>query len=345
MNFLKLKKLKPGDKIAIVSPSFAAPGRWPDVYELSKKRMRDIFKLEPVEFPATKKIGSSKEERISDLIAAFENPEIKAVMASLGGDDQVTYIKNLPAEPFKNNAKPFFGFSDNTHFINHLWLNNIPSYYGANLFTEFGIQGEMDELTIRFLKKAFFNEGEIELKASNLFNDIGLDWGDPATFSMKRRYQENEGWYWNGSEDAEGVLWGGCLESIDEILRHNIQIPSLSQFSNVILAIETCEEIPSSNYVKRVLRALGERGILEKTKGVIVGRPKAWEFDKQNNDADKIIYKENQRRTVFDIIRKYNATIPIVQNIDFGHTAPQICLPFGRNIRFDSLMRKIFVEF
>ncbi len=105
------KKLKKGDQIAIVSPSFAAPGRWPHVYELALQRMRDVFQLEPVEFSATKKLGASKEERAADLIAAFANPKIKAVMASLGGDDQVTYARHLPPTPFQNNPKPFFGYS------------------------------------------------------------------------------------------------------------------------------------------------------------------------------------------------------------------------------------------
>src|SRR5437868_3614406 len=94
-----LPKLHKGDKVAILSPSFAAPGVWPHVYELGLKRLREEFGLEPVEFPTTKKVGASKEERAKDLIDAFKNPDIKGVVASIGGDDQVTYIKNLPAEP------------------------------------------------------------------------------------------------------------------------------------------------------------------------------------------------------------------------------------------------------
>lgn len=87
MDFINLNKLKKGDKVAILSPSFAAPGKWPQVYELGLKRLREIFELEPVEFPATKKIGASKDERSKDLVDTFENKEIKAVIASLGGDD------------------------------------------------------------------------------------------------------------------------------------------------------------------------------------------------------------------------------------------------------------------
>ena len=71
MEFTKLPKLTKGDKVAILSPSFAAPGRWPHVYELGLKRIREVFELEPVEFPTTKKVGASKEERAKDLMDAF----------------------------------------------------------------------------------------------------------------------------------------------------------------------------------------------------------------------------------------------------------------------------------
>ena len=342
---MKLQKLKKGDKVAILSPSFAAPGKWPDVYELGLSRLRDVFGLEPVEFPYTKKIRATGEERSKDLISAFENSEIKAVIASLGGDDQVTYIKNLPKEPFVNNPKPFFGYSDNTHFINHLWLSGIPAYYGGSLFTEFAMQGDMNDLTIKYLKYALFEEGEFELDQSKEFNDIGLNWNDSSLLNTRRRYQKNDGWYWDGEKDGEGILWGGCLESIDELLRHGIEIPSISDFKNIILFFETSEEIPSSDYVRRVLRALGEREILANIKGLLVGRPKAWEFDKQNTDEEKEKYKMVQRESVLEIVRKYNKNIPIVQNLDFGHTAPQICLPSRGHTRILSKDKKIHCTF
>ncbi len=345
MNFKKLPKLKPGDKVAILSPSFAAPGRWPHMYELGLKRLREVFELEPVEFPTTKKIGASKAERTQDLIDAFENKEIKAIISSLGGDDQVTYIKNLPAKPFIDNPKPYFGFSDNSHFENFLWLNGIPSFYGGALFTEFAMQKRMDEFTIKYLRKALFEEGEHELIASPIYNDMGLSWDDEKLMDQERIYEKNDGWIWDGLSSADGVTWGGCIESIDEMLRHGSETPKLEDFDNVILFTESSEEIPSSNYVFRVYRALGERGILGRVKGVLVGRAKAWEFDKQYTSEEKKIYREQQQEAIIKAVRMYNPLIPIIQNMDFGHTAPQICLPNGSKIRIDGEHKKIFVNF
>jgi muramoyltetrapeptide carboxypeptidase LdcA involved in peptidoglycan recycling len=215
-----LPRLQEGDKVAVLSPSFAAPGKFPDVYELGLKRLREVFKLEPVEFPTTRKLGATSDERAKDLISAFENSDIKAVIATIGGDDQITYVKNLPQQPFIANPKPFFGFSDNTHFENFLWLNGVPSYYGGSLFTQFAMQTRMDDFTVQYLRHAFFDTGEYELSASSQYNDIGLDWSNPSNLEKERIYEKNDGWCWDGAINAEGISWGGCVESIDEILRH-----------------------------------------------------------------------------------------------------------------------------
>ncbi len=345
LNFKKLPKLKPGNKVAILSPSFAAPGRWPDVYQLGLQRVRDVFGLEPVEFPATAKIGASAEERSRDLIAAFEDPSIKGVITSLGGNDQVTYVKNLPKEPFMNNPKPFFGFSDNTHFENHLWQCGVPSYYGGALFTQIAMQGQMDDMTMTYLRHAMFDDGEFELVASKLYNDIGLTWNDPENLNKRRVRESNAGWLWDGTEDVAGITWGGCVESIDEILRHGVAIPELEDFQQIILFTETSEEMPSADYVRRVYRALGERGILERVQAVLVGRPKAWEFDKPYTTEQKAAYRQAQAATIVDTVRHYNQTVPIIQNIDFGHTDPQICLPNGRTVRVLSSQKKLFAQF
>jgi len=345
MEFVDLPKPKQGDKVAILSPSFAASGRWPHVHELGLQRIREVFELEPVEYPATRKLDATNDERAADLIAAFSDKEIKAVITTLGGDHQITYVKNLPEDPFRSNPKPFFGYSDNSQFANFLWHLGIPSYSGGALFTEFAMQKEMDELTVKYLKKALFERGPEELEASPVFNDIGLNWDDPSNLTKERRYQENEGWHWDGGQSTTGITWGGCLESVDEMLRHGAPIPSLSQFESVVLFFETCEEISPAHYVSRFFRALGERGILSKVQGVLMGRPKAWEIGNEKSDEEKVAYKQEQRETVLGMVRHYNQTIPVVQNLDFGHTAPQICLPYGREATLNSSDRKITVEF
>lgn len=343
--FVIPSKLKRGDKVAILSPSFAAPGRFPHVYELGVKRLREQFGLEAVAFPTTAKLGASGDERAADLVAAFEDPTIKGIITSLGGNDQVTYIKHLSPEPFVRNPKPVFGYSDNTHLENFLWLHAIPSFYGGALFTQFAMEGKIDDFTLKYLNIALFETGEHELESSSVFSDMGLDWNDPANLEKFETFLPNDGWHWDGEINAEGVSWGGCLESIDELLRHDIAIPPLSDFENIILFTETSEEMPSAEQVFRVYRALGERGVLARVKGVLVGRPKAWEFGNEHDDAWQIAHRAEQRETILKVIRTYNPTVPIIQNMDFGHTSPQIPLPYGGRIRIDGKAKKIFATF
>ncbi|MBP6881475.1 MAG: LD-carboxypeptidase [Candidatus Pacebacteria bacterium] len=342
---VKIPKLKKGDRVAIVSPSFAAPAVWPHVHELGLKRIREVFGLEPVEYPATEKLDATVTEKAADLIAAFSDPSIKAVISTLGGDIQVTYIKNLPKEPFVNNPKPFFGFSDCTHLSNFLFLNEIPSFYGAALFTQFAHQKEMNPYTVKYIQHALFDEGEFELLPSEAFNDIGLNWSDPSLLNGSRVYEPNEGWTWDGNRKAEGLLWGGCVESVDEMLRHGVAIPSLAQFESIVLMMETSEDIPSADYVMRFFRALGERGILERVKGVCVGRAKAQEFHMLRSPEERAAYRREQQEVVLKTVRSYNSEIPVVQNMDFGHTEPQIPMPYGNMVRIDPTEKRIFATF
>jgi muramoyltetrapeptide carboxypeptidase LdcA involved in peptidoglycan recycling len=239
----------------------------------------------------------------------------------------------------------FLGYSDSTNFMNFLWLNGIPSYYGGSVMTQLAMQQQMDDYTIKYMKHALFDDGEFEIIQSKAFNEIGLDWGDESNLQKHRYYEPNQGWFWSGECDVQGISWGGCLESIDEILRHGNAIPALEQFENVILMIETCEEISSATFVFRVFRALGERGILGRIKALLVGRAKAWEFDKPFSEGERNAHRQKQMETIVECVRMFGKAAPIVQNIDFGHTDPQIAFPYGATVRVLSSSKQIFAKF
>jgi len=339
MQFAKLPKLQPGDSVGIVSPSFVAPAVFPMEYELGLSRLREQFGLNPIELPHVKDGNASNEDKMSDLIQAFEDPKIKAVITTIGGDHQIEYVHKLPAEPFRDNPQPFFGYSDNTHLCNFLFMNGVPSFYGGCIYTEYAMQWSMHPVTERYTRTALFSGGKQTLEASSDFNDEDLGWGAKENLTRHRRYQPSEGWYWDGERDGRGLLWGGCVESIDEILRHGRAIPSLKDFEEIVLFLETSEELPSAAYVSRVIRAFGERGILSRVQGVLMGRPKAWSFEKNSSDEEKVAYKATQRDAVLNTIRKYNPTVSVVQNMDFGHTSPSLCLPYGGEVEISAASR------
>lgn len=88
-------KASVGDKVAVLSPSFAAPGAAPAVHEQAMHRLATATGLVPVEFPTTRQLGAPSIARAQDLNAAFADPSIRAVLATIGGEDQITVIPHL----------------------------------------------------------------------------------------------------------------------------------------------------------------------------------------------------------------------------------------------------------
>lgn len=343
--FITLAKLKPGDQVAVLSPSAGPPGLFPWVQDLGLKRMRDELNLIPKEYPTTRTMDAPLADRARDVMAAFSDPDNHAVFASIGGQDQVQLLKLLDANVLRQNPKPFFGYSDNTHLHLFLWNLGIPSYYGGSIMTEFAFQNGLPELTLQTLRQALFTGDEMELTASDSYNDIGLSWSDQANLSRKRVFEPNEGHIWSGTADASGVLWGGCVESLIAQMTTGIYLPSDADLDGTILLLETAEDIPEPWIIEYLLTGFGERGWLRRFNGILVGRPKAWEYDKPLTAEQKAAYKREQQDTVQQTVRRYNKTIPIVQNVDFGHTAPQAIMPLGKTARLVSSNQKIYLQF
>lgn len=343
--FVKLNKLKPGDQVAVISPSNGLPQLFPHPFELGLQRLQDIFGLIPKEYPTTRIMGAPLKDRARDVMNAFADPNNKAVFTSIGGEDQLQLIKYLDPQVFSANPKPFIGYSDNTHLHNFLWNLGMPSYYGGAIMTNFGMNVEMFPMTVASIKNALFVGDEYEVKASELYNDIGLDWSEKSNLEIPRTMEKNDDLYWDGEGVVEGRLWGGCVESLIFQSTAGKYLPKDNDLDGVVLFIETAEDIPEPWIVAYLLRGFGERGWFEKIKAVIVGRPKAWDFSKQNSPEQKAKYRKEQREEIVASIRQYNATIPIIQNLDFGHSDPQILLPSGGTIKIDSHKKTITLVF
>ena len=344
--FIDVPKPKPGDQVAVLSPSVALPGLFPWVHELGLERLQSVFQLKPKEYPTTRQMGASAEDRARDLMDAFKDPANKAVIAAIGGDGEIKLLKHLDPKVFTDNPKPFFGYSDNTHIVQYLWRLGVPAFYGGSIMTQYAMQGGMHDFTVEFLKKALFETGEVEIRSSDAYNDEGLNWADKANLTKTRKLEPNDPWQWDGTADAEGILWGGCVESLVGQLSANKWLPADQDLDGTILFIETAEDLPEPWIVDYALTAMGERGWFDKFQAVLVGRPKAWElFGKEHTKEQKVAYTQKQRETVLKAVRSYNPTIPVVQNLDFGHTDPQLCVPSGRKARVLGSKQKIFFTY
>ena len=339
-------KPEPGDKVAIVSPSGGLPELFPLPYELGLRRLRADFGLIPVEFPTTRVLGSAPADRAADLHAAFADPEIKAVICSIGGEDQITVLPHLDADLLRAHPKPFFGYSDATNLLTYLHALGIVGYHGGSVMGQFGRAGAMHPLTADSLRAALFGSGPFDLVENKEFGDVDVPWDDAAALEHEPPMVPSSGWSWlRADRVVDGPGWGGNLEILSWLAMADRNIGDPARFAGGVLFLETSEELPSHVEVYRILRNLGERGLLRRFDAALIGRPKAWALNRRLSPEESARYRAEQRAAVERAFAAYHPTAMLVFDLEIGHTEPQVVLPFGGRIRVDGPARRITVHY
>jgi muramoyltetrapeptide carboxypeptidase LdcA involved in peptidoglycan recycling len=339
-------KPRPGDRVAIVSPSSGLPGLFPQPYELGLQRLRDELGLVPVEYPTTRRMGSTPEARAADLHAAFADPSVTAIITTIGGDDEIRVLPHLDRELIAAHPKPYFGYSDNTNLLLWLWNAGIVGYYGSSVMFHLGRPGRLHPVSTASLRAALFTSGKFTLPEPTESGDVDLSWSDPATFERERPTEPAAPWTWvRADRIVEGTGWGGCLDVLTWMAMANVEIRDADSYRGCILFIETSEEMPSATDVYRWLRSFGERGLLRQFPALLVGRAKAWSFARPLDTEAKEAFRREQRDAVTHAFDEYGRAPLIVFDVDFGHTDPQLILPVGGTIRIDGPSRRIAVRY
>src|SRR5919197_181706 len=231
-----------GDRVAVVSPSGRSAGRFPAPFELGLQRLRDVLGLEPVEYPTTRAPEASPAERARDLHAAFADPDVKAVIASIGGEDELKVLRELDAELLAASPKPFFGYSDNTNLHLVLWNLGLVSYHGGAVMVQLGRAGSMHPLTRRSFEQALFTHTEHALEPAGEYSDEEVDWSDPKALAVEPPMYDAEDWSWHGpATRVSGPAWGGSREIVDFQLRTARYLLPDEAYKGAILFLETSE--------------------------------------------------------------------------------------------------------
>ena len=192
-------KLVPGDRVAVVSPSFAAPGQFPAVHDLAMRRLRDDIGLQPVEYPTTRQLGASPEVRAADLMVAFADPDIKAVLATIGGEDQLTVLPFLDAEVAAANPKAFVGYSDNTNLLSWLWNLGVACYHGGSTMVHLGRAGALHPVSAKSPRAALLDGGDLALHGVERFSEDEVAWANLASLLTEAPPRPSPGWTWHQS--------------------------------------------------------------------------------------------------------------------------------------------------
>jgi len=325
---IKPSKLNLGDTVAAITLSWGGAGLFPHRYEAGKRQLQDEFGLTVVETPHALRdpdwISRNPQARADDLMQAFADPTIKAIFSMIGGEDSIRILPYIDLDVIRSHPKIFMGYSDTT--ISHFacWKAGLSSFYGPSFLAGFAENAGIFPYMVDSVRQTLFSAdpiGKIQPNTEGWTVEF-LDWADPANQNRKRQLSPITGWHWlQGQGIHRGHLIGGCLEVMDW-LRGTDYFPPLADWQDAILFIETSEEAPTPNQVKRMLRPLAAMNIFNNLSGILVGRPGGNIPEERFPEYDEAIHAT--------VVEEAGCVdVPIITNMDFGHTDPMFVIPYG----------------
>jgi muramoyltetrapeptide carboxypeptidase LdcA involved in peptidoglycan recycling len=338
---LKAKKLKPGDAVAIVSLSNGLAGEdlFRHRYELGKKRLEEEFGLKTITMPHALKdceyLKAHPEARAKDLMDAFLNKDVKAIFCNIGGDDTIRLLPYIDFDIIKNNPKIFMGYSDTT--VNHfmMYKAGLVSFYGPTVMCEFAENKKMHEYTEKFVKDILFdNKENVVIESSPTWTSEFLDWCVPENDDIARKMEDEKYGFevLQGNGTVTGKTIGGCLDVFCMFIGTDIW-PNKDEWQDKILFLETSEDEVVPMMIEYFLRNLIAQGIIQKLKGLIIGKPKNEKYYEE--------YKEVYKKVISEEAKCPN--LPILYNVNIGHASPICIMPYGINVELDLDNKKITI--
>jgi len=332
----KPPRLRAGDTLCAVSLSSGGAAEHPLRYEQGKRQMEETFGVRVIDAPnATADdawLYRNPEARADDLHWALQNPEVTGIVSAIGGEDSARILPYVDPAIIQSNPKVFMGFSDATVTLTAFRNAGLVAFHGPAVMTDLAENGGIVPFVERSVRRNLFEAWTGPLEHATEWTEQYLHWGDPRLLAERRRFLPSEGPAWlQGAGSVEGRLEGGNIEVL-EFLKGTPWWPGAERWSGAVLCLETSEEAPSVSAVKRFLRNYGSQGVLSVAAALLLARP-------QNYAArDNWLLQQG----VIEVLAEFGREdMPVVANLDFGHTSPQMVLPLGCWLRVDCAARRL----
>lgn len=264
----------------------------------------DIFDLDSIKL------------RLEDFHNALRDESIKAIVCASGGYNANDLLPLVDWEILKKNPKPIIGSSDNTVLLNTIFAKTgIVTYFGPN-FYKFGMKIGL-EYTLDYFKKCILTNEPYEILPSEKWSDD--NWRKDQD---NREFHKNNGYKIYQAGSCEGTIIGGNLCSLN-LLQGTEFMPDLK---DAVLFIEDDDLTGEMSFreFRRNLQSLLQLPSAKSIKGIVVGR-----FQQKSLITDE---KMNFIFNTLALVKK----IPIIFNVDFGHTDPTSTFPIGGTVEINA---------
>jgi len=328
--------------VAVLSPSGGLASRHPRVLDAAVRFLRDGLGLRVKELPTARApdtvLRADPRRRAADLHDALRDPEVRAIVAACGGEDGARVLPYLAPQVFAENPKILLGSSDFTAVLAFAARLGLVAWHGPTALCGLAQGPALGPAYRRHLEELLLGAPSVhEYRPWPAFHEGYPDWelpGDPGGLPPPR--ENARGWrFLQGKGRVRGRLWGGCLEVVEHFLRGTPFMPSPAELQGRILFLAPHAATSRPAQVRWALRGLGLSGALERIAALLLGRPRGFtgpEREQVEREALEVVAGEFGHRR-----------LPVVANVDFGPTDPQLLLPVNGMLEIDCAAGRIWL--
>ncbi|OTB02419.1 hypothetical protein M426DRAFT_13564 [Hypoxylon sp. CI-4A] len=345
------KALEPGQTIAFISPSARINNRYPDVMKRATALLKSHGYQVRELFSTDTDIQSSISNRLSELRTAFSDPEISAIICTVGGPSFTELLPALVADTqlhatIRANPKIVVGYSDITglHWFLHA-LTGLRTFYGPGAIPELGeaatttsksVDDEEDTpvgFCAKHLLRAIASREPVgDVARSKTYAPKIAPFFTAPGSTEPLELAPTPGWVWVRRGRALGPLFGGCLTVMARLGGVQRIVPS---WRGRIVFLETAigDDLLGGNPLPRVRAGIADliaQGVFEEAVGLVVGRPFGYDSPELREQYIGVI------KELLCEGRFAARTFPILFGVDIGHTSPMVTLPFDALAELDS---------
>ncbi|RZA06205.1 MAG: LD-carboxypeptidase [Proteobacteria bacterium] len=318
MEILKPYALNPGDTLGIFTPSSPSYGENEGLFQNGLKHLASLgFKTKLGNLTAARGNqgyrSGSPQERADELMSLVRDPEVKGLVATIGGNNSSSLIPYLDFAEIRRSRKLLCGYSDITSLhLAYLHYAGLSSLYGPTAMTWHGEwPNGIPESSAWFLEAATKHRGgSREVLPPARWSNHRRSWDNGDWQKIPRQWQLNPGWTMLSPGQVEAPILAVNLNT----LLTAAGTPYWPHLNGKILLLEDMAAPLSGT--ERALRQLSLMGTFDQIAGLIIGKPEYYEQEGAPFDYDDIF------REVIGP-RPY----PIVSNFDCSHTVPMISIP------------------
>lgn len=258
------------------------------------------------------------QERVNDINQALSDNDIDIIMASIGGYNSNQLLEYLDYNKIQKSKKMFCGYSDITCLILAIYskTKNIV-LYGPTFLAEICEYPQPLDYTWNYFLKAINKEKINYIQPTYEVTEY-IDWNIQEKKFIERKKDVNKyEWKILKKGCATSTIIGGNLSSILTII--GTEYLPTDIFKNKILFLEDVD-ISIAEF-DSFMQGLKLRGIFKHISGLIIGK-----FNERENNEK-----------IFDFLKNFfvDYNIPIIYNVDLGHTNPKITIPIGATAKLE----------